>query len=84
MNEVFVNYALVEKIRRIRGRTFDHTPVTKERDISELYRRAMNLNEDELIACTIAALQKCPDRVYHVLAEDRAELLRKGKRNETD
>ena len=45
----------------------------------------MNMNEDELIACTIAALQKCPERVYHVLAEDRAELMKKGRRqNETD
>lgn len=84
MSEVFVNYALIEKIRRIRGRTFDHTPVSRERDLSELFRRAMNLNEDELIACTIAALQKCPERVYHVLADDREELLRKGRHHETD
>lgn len=80
MSEVFVNYALIDKIRRIRGRSFDATPVSTERDLSELYRRAMNFNDDELIACTIAAMQKCPERVYHVLAEDRAELLKKGER----
>lgn len=82
MSEVFVNYALIDKIRRIRGRTFDSTPVSKERDVSELFRRVSNFNEDELIACVIAALQICPEKVYQVLAEDREELLRKGKKNE--
>jgi hypothetical protein len=76
-SQVFVNYALIEKIRRIRGRQFDPTPVSRERDLSETFRLAMNMNEDELIACTVAALQKCPERVYHVLAEDRAELIKK-------
>lgn len=83
MNEVFVNYALIEKIRRIKGRTFDETPVSRERDLSELFRRVSNFNEDELIACVIAALQRCPNKVYHALAEDREELLRKGRKNET-
>ena len=80
MSEVFVNYALIEKIRRIRGRTFDHTGVSKEWDISELYRRMMNLSEDELTVCVVAALQKCPDKVYQVLAEDRQELIEKGNK----
>lgn len=80
MNEVFVNYNLIDKIRRIRGRTFDETPVSKERDISELFRRVQNFNEDELVVCVIAALQKCPTKVYQVLAEDREELIRKGSK----
>lgn len=83
-SEIYVNYALIDKIRRIRGRTFDHTGVSKEWDISELYRRMLNLSEDELTVCIVAALEKCPDRVYQVLAEDREELKRKGKRHETD
>ena len=80
MSEVYVNYALIDKIRRIRGRSFDHTGVSKEWDISELYRRMSNLNEDELTVCVIAALQKCPDRVYRVLADDREELIKKGEK----
>lgn len=82
MNEIFVNYALIEKIERIRGRTFDHTGVSKEWDISELYRRMMNLSEDELTVGVIVALQKCPMRVYQALADDREELLRKGKKHD--
>lgn len=82
MNEVYVNYALIEKLKRIRGRTFDHTGVSKEWDISELYRRMMNLSEDELTVCVIVALQKCPNRVYQALADDREELVRKGKKHE--
>ena len=85
MNDIRVDWALVEKIRRIRGRTYDHTGVSKEWDITELYKRMMNLSEDELTVCVIAALQKCPNRVYQALADDREELIRKGsKRHETD
>jgi hypothetical protein len=84
MNEIYVNYNLIDKIRRIRGRTFDHTGVSAEWDISELYRRMLNLSEDELTVCVIAALQKCPSRVYQALAEDRDELLRKGKKDATN
>ena len=79
MNEVFVNWQLVDKIKRIRGRQFDHTGVSQEWDLSKLYQMAMNFNENELIACVVAALNKCPDRVYQALALDREELLRKGK-----
>ena len=81
MNEVRVDWALVEKIRRIRGRTYDHTGVSREWDITELYKRMMNLSEDELTVCVIAALQKCPNRVYQALADDREELLRKGSKS---
>lgn len=82
MNEIYVNYALIEKLKRIRGRTFDHTGVSKEWDISELYRRMMNLSEDELTVGVIVALQKCPMRVYQALADDRDELVKKGKKHE--
>lgn len=81
MNEVRVDWTLVEKIRRIRGRTYDHTGVSKEWDITELYKRMMNLSEDELTVCVIVALQKCPNRVYQALADDREELLRKGNKS---
>ena len=76
-NEIYVNYALIEKIRRIRGRTFDHTGVSAEWDITELYKRMLNLSDDELTVAVIVALQKCPMRVYQALADDRDELLRK-------
>lgn len=84
MNEVYVDYTLIEKIRRIRGRTFDHTGVSAEWDITELFKRMMNFSDDELTVAVVAALQKCPERVYQALAEDREELIRKGKRHEAD
>ena len=31
---------------------------------------------------TMAALYKCPDMVFAAMAKDRAELLRKGQRND--
>ena len=80
MNEVYVNYSLIEKIRRIRGRTFDHTRVSAEWDITELFKRMMNFSDDELTVAVVVALQKCPLRVYQALAEDREELLRKGNK----
>lgn len=82
MNEIFVNYALIEKLKRIRGRTFDHTGVSKEWDITELFKRMLNLSEDELTVAVIVALEKCPMRVYQALYDDREELLRKGKNHE--
>lgn len=83
-SEIYVNYALIEKIRRIRGRTFDHTGVSAEWNITELFKRMLNMSEDELTVAVVAALQKCPERVYQALAEDREELIRKGKRHEAD
>ena len=80
MNEVYVDYSLIEKIRRIRGRTFDHTGVSAEWDITELFKRMMNMSDDELTVAVVVALQKCPMRVYQALAEDREELTRKGNR----
>lgn len=80
MNEVYVDYSLIEKIRRIRGRTFDHTGVSAEWDITELFKRMMNFSDDELTVAVVVALQKCPMRVYQALAEDREELLQKGNR----
>lgn len=86
--EPFVNTELIDKIRRARERTFDEDLLTEEQNIeeerhlSELWRRVMNYDENELILCVAAALQKIPDKVYQVLAEDRDELLRKGKRKD--
>lgn len=80
MNQIYVDYALIDKIRRIRGRTFDHTGVSADWDITELYKRMLNLSEDELSVAVVAALQKCPNRVYQVLAEDREELIKKGEK----
>jgi len=80
MNEIYVDYSLIEKIRRIRGRTFDHTGVSAEWDITELFKRMMNFSDDELTVAVVVALQKCPLRVYQALAEDREELLRKGNK----
>lgn len=80
MNEVYVDYSLIEKIKRIRGRSFDHTGVSAEWDITELYKRMLNMSDDELTVAVVVALQKCPLRVYQALAEDREELLRKGNK----
>lgn len=80
MNEIYVNYALIEKIKRIRGRSFDHTGVSAEWDITELFKRMSNMSDDELTVAVVVALQKCPLRVYQALAEDREELLRKGNK----
>ena len=56
MNEVYVDYSLIEKIRRIRGRTFDHTRVSAEWDITELFKRMMNFSDDELTVAVVVAL----------------------------
>lgn len=84
MNEPFVNRELMNKVLEIRERTLDDDLFTETVHITDLYYKTLNYTDDELIMCVIAALQKYPDKVYQVLAYDRAELLRKGKNNERD
>ncbi len=81
MNEPFVNKELMNKVLEIRERTLDDELFSETVHITDLYYKTLNYTEDELIMCVIAALQICPDKVYQVLAYDRAELLRKGKHN---
>ena len=81
MNEPFVNRELMNRVLEARVRTLDDELFSEIVNITDLYYKTLNYTEDEMIMCVIAALQKCPDKVYQVLAYDRAELLRKGKNN---
>ena len=81
MNEPFVNRELMDKVLQIREMTLDDELFSETVHISSLYSTTLNYTVDELIMCVIVALQKYPDKVYQVLAYDRAELLRKGKNN---
>lgn len=84
--EPFVNTDLINKIRRIREKTFDETDINydetnreEERHLSELYRVACNYDERELAICVVAALEKNADIVYKTLSEDRTSL-KKGRK----
>ena len=81
MNEPFVNRELMNKVLEAREKTLDDDLFAETVHITDLYYKTLNYTEEELIMCVIAALQKCPDKVYQVLAYDREELLRKGKNN---
>ena len=84
MNEPYVNRKLMNKVLEIREKTLDDDLFTETVHITDLYYKTLNYTEDELIMSVVAALQKYPDKVYQVLAYDRAELLRRGKSNERD
>ena len=84
INEPYVNKQLMDKVLQIRERTLDDDLFSETVHITDLYYKTLNYTEDELIMGVIAALQICPDKVYQALAYDREELLRKGKKNETD
>ena len=84
-NQPYVNRELMNRVLEAREKTLDDDLFSETVHITDLYYKTLNYTEDELIMCVIAALQICPDKVYQVLAYDRAELLRKGKKdNETD
>ncbi len=70
----------MEKVMQARERTLDDELFSETVHITDLFYKTLNYTEDELIMCIIAALQICPDKVYQVLALDREELLRKGKK----
>lgn len=79
--EPFVDHALMEKVLAIKERTYDNKLIQDEMIITDLFHKALNFTEDELITCTIAALQVCPDKVYKALAYDREELVANQKGN---
>lgn len=83
INHPYVNRQLMDKVLQIREKTLDDDLFTETVHITDLFYKTLNFTEDELIMSVIAALQKCPDKVYQVLAYDRAELLRKGKNNDS-
>ena len=87
MNEPYINRDLIDKIRQARERTFDadktyDTSKEDERHLSEMYRIMQNYDDREQAVCVAAVLDNNPMIVYQVLAEDREELLRKGKRKD--
>jgi len=84
MNGPYVNTALLEKVLSVRERTPEEIQLSEDINLSDLWSKAINFNEDEMIVCVVAALQKYPNIVYQVLAQDREELKRKGKRNENN
>ena len=81
MNEPYVNHALMDRVLEIKSRSENSRLVLEVVGITDLWNKAIHMTEEELIVCTLAALQICPDMVYQALASDRAELLRKGKNN---
>ena len=83
-NKPFVDRDLMDKVLQIRERTYDDKLFSDLINLTDLYYKTLNYTEDELIMSVVAALQICPDKVYQALAYDREELLRKGKKDETD
>ena len=81
MNGPYVNRELMARVLAARDRTLDAELFNETVNITDLYYKTLNYTEEELIMSVIAALEKCPDKVYQVLAYDRAELVKKGKGN---
>lgn len=80
--EPIVNHTLMDRVLEIK-RSGEDTNFTLETiGITDLWNKAIAMTEEELIVCTMAALYKCPDMVFAAMAKDRAELLRKGQRND--
>lgn len=81
--EPYVNHALAERVLEIRERA-DNNKILEIIGMSDLWEKALAMDEAELITFTLAALHKYPDLVFAALAQDRAELLRKGKRTDVN
>lgn len=82
MSELFVNRELMDRVLEIKQRGENNRLVLEAVSITDLWNKALAMTDDELIVCTMAALYKCPDMVFAAMAQDREELLRKGKNNE--
>lgn len=82
MNEPFVNRALMDRVLEIRQRESNNREILEIIDATKMWNTAIAMSDEELVVCTLAALYKCPNMVFAALAQDREELLRKGKINE--
>lgn len=80
MNEPYVNHVLMDRVLEIKQRSENSRLIMEVVGITDLWNKAIHMSEEELIVCTLAALQVCPDMVYQALASDRAELFRKQKK----
>lgn len=79
--EPIVNHVLAERVLEIRERA-NNNEYLEIIGISDLWEKALAMDEAELITFTLAALHKYPDLVFATIAQDRAELLRKGSEDE--
>ena len=78
MSEVYFDRDLARKVLEVR----QYSNNIKELEIigiTNLWNKAMAMDEAELITFTLAALYKYPDLVFAAIAKDRAEILRKGR-----
>lgn len=82
MNEPFVNRALMDRVLEIRQRESNNREILEIIDATKMWNTAIAMSDEELVVCTLAALYKCPNMVFAAMAQDREELLRKGKINE--
>lgn len=73
-----VNYELQGKVLEIKARAENQEKVLEVVGLTDLWNKALAMTDEELIVCTLAALQKCPDLVFAAMASERAELTRKG------
>lgn len=84
--EPFVNQELLQLVREAREVTMDPAEVEdrepeKARHYSELYRIVSNYDEDEMIVCIAAILEK-NSKIIHQTIEAERQYLRKGNKHE--
>lgn len=77
--EPIVNRTLMDRVLDIRQREGDSKQVLEIIGLTDLWNKALAMSDDELIVCTLAAPYRCPDLVFAAMAQDRAELMRKGE-----
>ena len=77
--EPIVNYALRDRVLEIKARAKNQETVLEVVGLTDLWNKALAMTDEELIVCTLAALYRCPDLVFAAMAQDRAELMRKGE-----
>lgn len=82
MNEPFVNRALMDRVLEIKLKENSNREILEIIDATKMWNTAIAMSDEELVVCTLAALYKCPNMVFAAMAQDREELLRKGKINE--
>ena len=71
----------MNRVLEIKEKAGDNKLILETIAVTEMWNTACGMSDEELVVCALAALYKCPDMVFAAMAQDRKELLRKGKQN---
>lgn len=88
-NEPFINTELLEMVMQAKQISIEEVQIDdheleRARHLSELYRIVKNYDEDEMIVCVAAVLEKNSTIIHQVMETERRSYRKGKKKNDGD